>query len=97
MKTMIEVKHEGIEGTALVPESALERMTKQGWKPVSPAEQAEEQGLEPPADAPARSATKGDWVTYATAEDRGAAALDAETAESMTRDGLAEHFLGPKA
>lgn len=43
--------------------------------------------------APARSASKADWVAYATSTEGGMAEAEAE---GMTRDQLADKFLGPK-
>lgn len=34
MAEFVEIEHEGIEGTALVPETALEHHKKAGWKLV---------------------------------------------------------------
>ncbi len=45
MSTFIEVKHEGVEGTAKVPASALKHMP--GWEPVdAPAEQLKGKALD---------------------------------------------------
>lgn len=43
MRQMVEIKHDGIESTGLVPVTALERVKKHGWKvvgdePVDPAD-----------------------------------------------------------
>ena len=42
-KQMVEIAHEGIEGTGVVPVTALPRLKEQGWKvvgdePVDPAQ-----------------------------------------------------------
>ena len=34
MPEFVEIEHEGIEGTALVPETALDHHKQAGWKPV---------------------------------------------------------------
>jgi hypothetical protein len=47
----------------------------------------------PPAGAPDRGATKAAWVKFATAPEQG---MPAAEAEAMTRDQLADKFLGPK-
>ncbi len=46
--------------------------------------------------APARSASKADWVAYATDDARGDDRLSSEDADAATRDELAERFLGAK-
>ncbi len=61
----------------------------------TPAE-ADESGVgggQPPAGAPTRGASKADWVKFATASEQGMTEADAE---AMTRDQLAEKYLGPK-
>jgi hypothetical protein len=47
------------------------------------------------ASPPARSASKADWVAYATS-DAGGKRFAVEDAEKLTRDQLAEKYLGPK-
>lgn len=42
---------------------------------------------------PSRSASKADWVAHATSPEGG---MTEAAAEAMTRDQLAEKFLGPK-
>lgn len=49
-----------------------------------------------PNKVPAKSASKADWVSFATAEERGDARLTEEDANAATRDDLAELF-SPKA
>lgn len=44
--------------------------------------------------APSRSSSKADWVAYATSPEVGMAQAEAE---GMTRDQLADKFIGPKA
>lgn len=46
---------------------------------------------------PARSASKADWVVYATSDAAGDLRLSEADADAATRDELAERFLGPKA
>lgn len=41
------------------------------------------------ADTPARNGSKADWVAYAVAQ-----GMDQAEAEDLTRDDLADHFLG---
>ncbi|HXH77310.1 hypothetical protein [Nocardioides sp.] len=48
-----------------------------------------------PNGTPAKSASKVDWVTYATDEARGEQRLTPEDAEAATRDQLAEKYLAP--
>jgi hypothetical protein len=50
----------------------------------------------PAGDAPARSASKADWVTYASSPAAGDKRMTAADAEALTRDDLAAKFLGPK-
>lgn len=45
---------------------------------------------------PTRGSSKKDWVAFATAEDRGADRLTEDDAEKLTRDELAEKYLGAK-
>lgn len=45
---------------------------------------------------PVRSASKADWVAYATDEARGDDRLTPEDADAATRDELAERYLGAK-
>ncbi|MFF0721340.1 hypothetical protein [Micromonospora sp. NPDC003816] len=47
------------------------------------------------AEPPSRSASKAAWVTYATSE-AGGNRFSVEDAEKLTRDQLAEKYLGPK-
>ncbi|TCB97577.1 hypothetical protein E0H26_11705 [Micromonospora zingiberis] len=47
------------------------------------------------ADPPSRSASKAAWVTYVTSE-AGGNRFSVEDAEKLTRDQLAEKYLGPK-
>lgn len=54
---------------------------------VTAVEQAEADG----AEVPNKSASKADWVTYATSPDGG---MSTEDAEAATRDDLADKFLG---
>lgn len=71
------------------------------------AAQAAQQALEdaqqaltnvPAAEAPKRTATKAEWVTYAEAQGRAVDTLKHEdTGKAFTRDEIAELFLGPKA
>lgn len=42
---------------------------------------------------PARSASKSEWVAFATDEERGVGRLEQDAAEALTRDQLAERFL----
>lgn len=66
----------------LVKEGFLEKVKAEPTPaPVAPA-------------VPAKSASKGDWVAYATDEARGADRLTPEDADAMTRDQLAEKYLG---
>ncbi len=53
----------------------------------------DEDEVPPPVDAPARSASKADWVTDATSP---AGDMSGEDAEKLTRDQLAERYLGRK-
>lgn len=46
--------------------------------------------------APGRSASKTDWVAYATTGAPEGLRLTEEQAEALTRDQLAEKYLGPK-
>ena len=43
---------------------------------------------------PAKSASKADWVAYATDDARGEDKLSQDDAEALTRDRLAEKYLG---
>lgn len=45
-----------------------------------------------PNALPAKSASKADWVAYATADERGEAKVDPEKADALTRDELAALF-----
>ncbi|MFI7547213.1 hypothetical protein [Actinoplanes sp. NPDC049599] len=47
----------------------------------------------PAGDMPTRSASKADWLAYATSP---AGGMTADAADALTRDQLAEKFLGPK-
>ncbi|GAA1026836.1 hypothetical protein GCM10009557_05950 [Virgisporangium ochraceum] len=58
---------------------------------TEPAGADETGGGQPPAGPPTRSASKGDWVKHATAQ-----GMTEADAEALTRDQLAERFLGPK-
>ncbi len=46
--------------------------------------------------APARNASKADWVAYATHPDREGLRLTDEAADALNRDQLAEKYLGPR-
>lgn len=58
-----------------------------------------DEGTEPEpttsTEPPARGAAKAKWVEYATSELRGEDTLSKEDAEVLTRDQLAEKYLGP--
>lgn len=45
-----------------------------------------------PEGAPSKSASKSDWVAYATSEDRGDDRLTEEQANELTRDQLVERY-----
>ncbi|TDC42088.1 hypothetical protein [Micromonospora sp. KC213] len=90
-----------VDGTATVDDStpenrrALAYFRRKGYRvdtveeaQPDPAVTAEPEPVEPPA----RSASKADWVTHA-AEHGG---MTREDAEKLTRDQLAEKYLGPK-
>lgn len=81
----------------LVPDDAdpkhveqLKKLDMVGEAKAAPTPEPEE------SSTPARSASKGDWVAYATDEARGADRLSTEDAEKLNRDDLAAKYLGPK-
>lgn len=49
--------------------------------------------IAPESTVPAKSASKGDWVAYATSQARGEEQLTTEQAEALTKDQLADMFL----
>ncbi len=63
-------------------------------EPEPPAE--EKQVFEPVPGAPGRGASKADWKTFATDGAPEGLRLTEEQAEALTRDQLAEKYLGPK-
>lgn len=82
-----------------VDEAHLRRLVDKGL--VEEQELDEPEGAEPldPDDLadglsalPARSASKADWVAYATDEARGEQRLTAEEADGLTRDQLAAAY-----
>ncbi|RGC68426.1 hypothetical protein C5N14_13650 [Micromonospora sp. MW-13] len=72
--------------------SALAYFQGAGYKVEQVAEPAP---AEEGGKTPARSASKADWVAFATSE-AGGQRFSAEDAEKLTRDQLAEKYLGPK-
>lgn len=66
----MKLTHPDSPQTLDVSEAAVDRYLSQGWRKAS-------------TDAPKASATKADWLAYAT--DQG---LPADEAEAMTRDEL---------
>jgi hypothetical protein len=79
---------------------ALSYFRRRGYvveEPAAPAEPVEPAPvIESGPSTPTRSASKADWVAYVTHEDRGTLRLMPEAAEALTRDQLAEKYLGPK-
>lgn len=75
-RKMIEVRHDGIEGTAVVPETALEHMDGK-WEPVDPAA----------ASVPAGNASREAWAAYALS----VGATEADIAD-LTRDQLRDRY-----
>ncbi|WP_237310403.1 hypothetical protein [Streptomyces sp. AMCC400023] len=72
---------------------ALAYFWAQGYG-VEEIERDEPEPVEEPDDgpkAPARSASKSDWAAYATSQ-----GMDADEADKLTRDQLAERFLDQK-
>lgn len=64
--------------------------------PATPAEKPKTPAFEPPPGAPGRNASKHDWVIFAANDAPEGLRLTAEQAEALTRDQLAEKYLGPK-
>lgn len=67
-----------------------------GWNDKRCKELVKDRMLEkvddPKAGALAKSASKADWVAFASDDARGESKLSAEDAEALTRDELAEKF-----
>ena len=61
-------------------------------KLIGETEQAAQDESRDPNKAPAKSASKADWVAYATDEARGEQRMSAEDADAATRDDLAARF-----
>jgi len=72
-------------------EAAVAYFRRHGYTVVPLAVPATEPAEEAPAELPARSASKSTWVAYATR-----AGMTADEADQLTRDQLAERYLGPK-
>lgn len=79
--------------------STLAYFRRQGYGvDVEPEPEPEPEVSEPetPTGPPKWSASKADWVAYATSEAAGDKRLTKEQADDLNHDKLAEHFLGPK-
>jgi hypothetical protein len=65
-------------------------------KPAPAVEEPETSVFEPVPGAPSRGASKADWKTFATTAAPEGLRLTEEQAEALTRDQLADKYLGPK-
>ncbi|GIE29970.1 hypothetical protein Ait01nite_030150 [Actinoplanes italicus] len=63
---------------------------------VEPAHSEEPPPFDPPPGAPSRGASKADWKAFAMNDAPEGLRLTEEQAEALTRDQLAEKFLGKK-
>jgi hypothetical protein len=71
--------------------------TDEAGKPLpDPANEKPKPVFAPLPGSPSRSASKADWAAFATAGAPEDLRLTAEQAEALTRDQLADKYLGPK-
>ncbi|MCZ2837138.1 hypothetical protein [Modestobacter sp. VKM Ac-2985] len=85
------ISHPSVEGTQVIPEHTLPTYAARGWvltgRDTDPAA-----APAPKLEQPNKSATAAEWKTYAVALPNEHGGLDYETAMTMTRDELAEHY-----
>lgn len=76
---------------------ALQYFRQAGYTVEEPPAEPDPIDEEPPAPVtPGRGMSKAHWVTYATEHAPDGQRLTIDAAEALTRDQLAEKYLGPK-
>lgn len=71
-------------------EEDLKRLVDEGY--LEEVAAPDESAAADPNEPPAKSANKGEWVAFATAEERGDDRLSEEDANTLTKEQLVEKF-----